>query len=163
MILDFVTRLKILGRFDSSIIIISSDHGGGYEVVDNELVNIGHKGPFSPEWSKARSRALLLVKARGNRNPINTFKVSYAETTLIDIAPTILECAGISTNLNFEGVSILGHESALVGRRRYYHFYKKKANRGWTDEMTRFIIEGNEIRKDKIIELTNNPQKLGGK
>lgn len=163
MILDFVTCLKDLGRFDSSVIVISADHGSGYEVVGDELVNIGHKGAFSPEWSKTRSRALLLVKAPGNGNPTGALKVSYAETTLLDIAPTILECAGISTDLNFDGVSVMRRENASVGRKRYYHFYKKKASRGWTDEVTRFIIEGDEIRKDKVIGLTNNPRKVGEK
>jgi len=160
MILDFVACLRDLGRFDSSMVIISADHGSGYEVVDNKLVNIAHKGSFSKEWSRTRSRALLLVKPPVDNNTGGTFEVSRAETTLMDIAPTILDCAGIGTDLNFEGVSLVGREAALVGRKRYYHFYKKKASRGWTDEVTRFIIEGNEIRKDRVIELTNNPRKF---
>lgn len=159
MILDFLACLKELNRYDSSMIIINADHGSRYELSNNELINIEHKGLFSPEWSRARSRALLLVKPPVNRNSFAEFKVSHAETTLLDIAPTILDSVGIHTDFNFSGISLTDPEFASLHRRRYYHFYKKKTEDEWTDEMTRFIIEGNEIRNDKVFKLTNNPPK----
>ena len=159
MILDFVACLKQLNRFDSSLIVIFGDHGSRYKVLNNKLINIEKKGTLSLEWSRARSRALLLVKPPVSMYSVDNFKVSRAETTLMDIAPTTLDSVGIQTDLTFEGVSLIDTESLPVRGKRYYHFYYKKEGHGWTDEMTRFIIEGNEIRKDRLIKLTNNPPK----
>ncbi len=78
----------------------------------------------------------------------------------MDIAPTTLDAVGIQGDLNFADVSLINREYMLLRRKRYYYFYKKKKGHQWTDEMLRLVIEGGEIRKEKIIKLTNNPPKI---
>lgn len=159
LILQFVACLKDSDRFDKSMIVICADHGSRYKVAGKKLVSVANKGHSSLEWNRARSRALLLVKPPVNRNSIAEFKVLHAEATLMDIAPTVLDSVGIKTDIHFAGVSLIDPEFESLCRQRYYHFYKKKGSHGWTDEMTRFIIEGDEIIKDEVIKLTNNPPK----
>ena len=43
-------------------------------------------------------------------------------------------------------------------RPRYYHFYEKKGRHEWTDEMTRFRIDGNRITNEGVIRLRDNPR-----
>ena len=152
LILDLIGRLKQLNRFENSMIVIHGDHGSRYKVEGNDLVKV-KQGFYSAEWSKARSRALLLIKLPVEKNFFNEFTTLYSETTLIDIAPTILDAVDIATDISFAGRSLANPGQREFRKKRYYHFYDKKGRGGWTDEMTRFIIENNTISKEKVISL----------
>jgi hypothetical protein len=61
LIVDFVKTLKELGRFNDSLILICADHGGRFEIKNGGLKGVEHLGLYSKRWSRARSRALLLI------------------------------------------------------------------------------------------------------
>lgn len=156
LMVKFVETLKELGRYEDSLIIICADHGARFVVNRGGLVDVEHLGLYSPEWSMARARALLLVKPPGASE---AFRVSGFESSLLDVAPTIAEAVSRGSERVFEGTSLL---SALPeGRRtRRYYFFDKKGPIEWTDEMTAFTIEGRRIRKDGVIKLENNPPNI---
>jgi hypothetical protein len=80
LIEEFVDRLKELGRFDDSLIVIHADHGGAYRTKNDTLV------------TNARSVSLnvvLLVKPVGNPAS-EELQVVDSETSLLDIARIIM-------------------------------------------------------------------------
>jgi len=96
LLFDFLDVLHRLGRFEDTLILVHGDHGGGYRMRDGQLVD-----------HRSRSlRALLLFKPVG-RGHQDRFEVFPRKTSLLDIAPTILECVGIDRELDaFEGNSL---------------------------------------------------------
>ena len=86
LLFDFLGVLETLDRFEGSLILVHADHGGNYRMRRGKLVD-----------HRSRSlRALLLAKpiGKGREDP---FVVARQETSLLDIAPTILDCLGIET------------------------------------------------------------------
>lgn len=158
-VLDFVKLLKKLGRFEDSLIIIQSDHGHRCPTFDEEgkLVKVSGGMTYDLLCSWYRSRPLLLIKPAG-RATTEALATSPAESTLLDLAPTIIKSIGIKTNLEFEGISLVDPIPTSLRRKRYYHFYDKESKNEWTSKMTRFIIENGEIRLDRTIQLENNPE-----
>lgn len=153
LITDFVDELKRLNRFDNSLIIVEADHGARFKVANNKLVGVEHLGTFSEPWSEARSRPLLLIKPPGTDGN-KPFTVSQVESSLLDVAPTTMELLNIKHDIKFEGLNLAGN--IPNNRERFYHFYKKLDNFGYTDEMTRYVIKDNRIKLDKKIKLINN-------
>ena len=102
-------RLRELGVYDSSLIVISSDHGIGY--APQNFVNDRQTpaGPLSIVAGK--SKALLIVKTPGSRGPV---RVSNAPTTISDIAATILEAAGVPRTLPGEPALALTENTQRV-------------------------------------------------
>ena len=114
-------RLKEIGLYDSSLIVISSDHG------------IGHTSPrFTHEQhvpSGALSRlagkalALLIVKPPDGRGPV---RISYAPTAISDIPATVMDILGVRHNLPGEPALKLPENAS---RTRTFAMYDWE---GWT-------------------------------
>jgi hypothetical protein len=153
LVVEFLNKLKELDRYDDSLIIIQSDHGARFKVENNDLVSI-KQDFYSEEWSNARSRSLLMIKAPGNQSNA-AFEVSNAKTTLLDIAPTLLDYLGIDTGMQYEGRSLVDNNDLFSDRVRYYHFFDKIGKNDLTDKLHRYIIEDGGVRRDKTIPLSN--------
>jgi len=162
-IADFVDTLKKLGRYDNSLIILGGDHGAFYNPDKKNIPDPNLRTHDPKEYERAkdrefawnRSRALLLLKPAGN-NAGKPFMISEAGTTLLDITPTIAECAGVDTKINFDGVSLLKRRHSSEGIKREFYFFDKKGVYEWTDKLARYLINGNEIEGPEYIILKNN-------
>jgi len=153
LILEFIDVLKSKASFDDSLIIIQSDHGSRFKVVNKKLVDVTKLGHYSEDYSMARARSLLLIKYPNTKT--QSLKISDAEPTLIDLAPTIMEVLKIDSKIDFDGISLLKSDSFLLGRLRYYHFFDKKDSKERTDKFSRYIIKDNQVRFDKKIPVKN--------
>ena len=94
---DLVDHLKTLRLYDSSLIVITSDHGE----------SLMEHGEETHGWFVYRSttNVPLIVKPPGQeRGGIIQDKVA-----LIDIAPTVLELAGVAIPQEMNGVSLAGY------------------------------------------------------
>ena len=95
----FADKLRELGIFDETAIIISGDHGVNIEPDDNE----GLKANASLYAGViGAARPTLMVKPLKDQGP---FKVSDLPTSLIDIAPTALDLVGLRGD--YAGQSVL--------------------------------------------------------
>lgn len=157
LIIELVAKLKQLGRFSDSLIIIQSDHGARFALQGSRLLSVEGLGTDSLEWSKARSRSLLLIKPNGVSGKRDDFIVSSIPASLLDIAPTLVRALKLETSMTMSGINLLDPKIDVVNRIRYYHFFDKKGKNGWTDEITRYRIEGGEVRNEGAIKLTSNP------
>jgi arylsulfatase A-like enzyme len=138
------------------MIIVQADHGARYAVRRNKLVNLGGHGIYSNIWSRARSRALLLIKPPGRGAEI-TFRSSEIPASLLDIAATVRETLDLQGPWPTDGQNLFGPVSETQMRKRYYHYFDKKGPEEWTDEMHRYEIIGDRIKLLGIVKLENNP------
>ncbi len=158
LLVDFVTELKRLGRFEDSLIIAHGDHGSSHPP-DSALTT-----------RMARSRALLLIKLPGVYGSQDALRISDRETTLLDIAPTLLDAVGSSPEAHYEGLSLVDHLSSDDGspisdrswstRKRYYHEYDYDNWRGERSirSVTRFLAHSNgELVYDKRFVIEDAP------
>jgi len=88
--LQYITKLKSLGVYEDALIILQGDHGSQI----NPVINGEEVKPCLP-----RLPALLAVKPPG---ATNVLKVSYSQSSLLDIAPTVLKFAGEQTTSIFD-------------------------------------------------------------
>ena len=124
---EYVEELKKNKLFDKTIIVISSDHGNAIKPVDL----IAHTyNPDLRENLLGHSRSLLMIKPFNKRGKLY---YSANQSTLIDIAPTILQSVGI--NHNYKGLNII--DSNINSRSRDYYKYRPGLL-SWTKLPTNF-------------------------
>ncbi|RPI49644.1 MAG: hypothetical protein EHM55_23295, partial [Acidobacteria bacterium] len=87
-------RMKDLGVYDNSLIVISSDHGNGFRPL--KFANDRQQPAGALSSLAGRSMALFIVKAPGRTGPV---RVSYAPTAITDIPATVLAAMGVKHSL----------------------------------------------------------------
>ncbi len=113
-VVGFLQRLKELGVYENSFIIISSDHGSSYvaegfgEKFKGRGINVQHY---------ARSRALLMIKPTGSKEG---FVRTRRPASLLDIPNTILENNNIGSIDGGVNVFTLSEDAE---RKRQYIYY----------------------------------------
>lgn len=126
-------RMRELGVFDQTTIVVAGDHGSGFD--------FGREKSFAPY--KTRAFPLLMVKpATAPGEKLAPLEVSWAPASLLDIPATVADLAGLKAQL--PGVS-LRTLAADRPRRRPFTFYGWK-HRFWAQdvlpESEQFLIEG---------------------
>ena len=119
----FAEKLRELGIYDRTAIIISGDHGVNIEPDDNQGIksNAGlHAGVMGA------ARPTLMIKPLQGQE---AFQISDLPTSLIDIAPTALDLVGLDNN--YSGQSVLAFDPKLE-RTRIFNRYTSAEF--WTGE-----------------------------
>lgn len=103
LLTDYLDELASLGRLERSLIVIHGDHGAPYRVRKGEL-----------RRSRARTLATpLFVKPPGRaRGQLERCEV---DTSLLDVAPTILDATESAAEMDFEGSSVMRHVESCTG------------------------------------------------
>ena len=114
-----IDELKQRGLYENTIIVVSGDHGApGFPRGKTNLVNYGTQVPLAFHWPEGIAKPGRIVK-----NP----------TSLVDLAPTLLEAAGLPVHEQMDGNSLLpilkdgkaeghtdlGNEFVITGRERH--------------------------------------------
>lgn len=167
--------LRESGRFENTLILFMSDNGAAgfygwqsapllkrFNEADNSLENLGRDGSmtfYGPGWATAGSAPFYLFKRHmtegGLRVPFivsgpgveHPGSISHELLTVRDIAPTLLEIAGIKYPLGqYEGREILPHTgksfaSRLAGKDPEIH--SKAEVFGWELFNRRGVRKGN--------------------
>lgn len=92
LLVEFVARLKELHRLDDSLVIAHADHGA-YDA-NNKAADVTERVSLN---------ALLLIKPIGAHGPM---AVSDTRSSLVDLAPTLLEAAGVQNEFHSEGTAL---------------------------------------------------------
>jgi hypothetical protein len=108
-VVALLDRLRELGVYDSSLIVITSDHGIGYAPLN--AVNDRQTPAGALSVIAGKSKALLIVKAPGSRGPV---RVSNAPTTISDVAATVLDAASAPRSLPGEPALKLAENAQRV-------------------------------------------------
>jgi hypothetical protein len=118
----FLDRLRELNLYDSSLIVLSSDHGVRLpprEFEGDRLVPGGNISQIA-----GRAMALLIVKPPHSTGPV---RVSFAPTSITDIPVTVLDALGLQKTLPGEPALKLDES---VRRERQFANYVWE-NDGW--------------------------------
>jgi len=134
----YLSKLKSIGAYDNSAIIITADHGGG-EYHDRSY---DHK---SGEYKKiptigrqvASGKPLLLVKEFSNNGPLS---LSDKPLSLLDVAPTLGDFAGIS--IDTEGIPLKDIPDDSPRERTYFHYSFTSWSSAYLDDFEVFKIDG---------------------
>ena len=102
--LNMLDKLKALGIYDDTLVIIAADHG-------SDLKNHTRAGYMR------RSHPMLLIKPINGRGNL---QYSAAPTSLLDIPRTVSGALGIEAE--FSGYAILDGEIPSTRKRNYYYF-----------------------------------------
>ena len=172
----FLKKLKEMGLYDKTLIIISGDHGSGnrYTIQRNLEKDVDPYRIDTPDFVVSVGLPLLLIK------PLNShkdFTVSDAPVSLMDISKTILDSVGIDHDC--KGKNILKVNSKEKRKRYFYfHNYFKVKNTVGNDEgyystFTEYEINGNAwdsknwkktnrfFEKNKTVKIDPEPIQLG--
>jgi len=90
LVVRYIEKLKSLGVYDNTLIVLQGDHGSQI----NPLINGSEIQPCLP-----RLPALLAVKSPGTTG---SMKISDVPTSLLDIAPTILKVLDVGSVTVFD-------------------------------------------------------------
>jgi hypothetical protein len=110
-----VRRLKAAGTYDSSLIVVTSDHGVSF------LANTGRRdlGPMS-KLEKDIMPVPLLIKAPGQKEAF----ISDRNIETIDVLPTILDMLDIESTYAMDGVSALNPGAEERQSKTLFYQYK---------------------------------------
>ena len=133
LFLDLLNRLRQLGLYESSLIILQGDHGSQIApIVDGKEI----------ETCAPRLAALLTVKLPGSSGPL---KVSNAPTSLLDIPATVMKVVGIDSV--FPGSSVFEIDSTQPRRRHFVEYHG-----GDGPEITRYSIDGSVFSPEVCLD-----------
>jgi hypothetical protein len=109
LVIQYIGKLKTLGVYDTALIILQGDHGSQI----NPVINGSEVKPCL-----ARLPTLLAIKPPGGSGPL---EVSKLPTSLLDVAPTVLDI------LKNEGGSVFELEESMERVRPFVIFDGKHA------------------------------------
>lgn len=141
--IEFLNKLKLIGIYESSLIILQADTGAGQKVkmknMDTQLDGdlISNKESLGKIVGSALP--LMAIKPPNCKGPLN---ISEAQTTLTDIPATISSI--LNLNEKFNGQSVFEIDPNEVRERKFYYYKWRHEN--WQDDyfdhMDEFIIKG---------------------
>jgi len=156
-IIRFMDRLKGAGIYDSSLIIIQSDHGQGHDIAwANAKVSGESAGVIDGVGLgeiAGSSLALLLVKPPQDQEG---FRVSQAQVSLTDIPATL--CALLRLDEDFGGRSVFEVGPDEIRERRYlYHAWGADDwKKSFFPRLDEFIVKGSVFDRNSWRLLTTH-------
>jgi len=138
----FFGRIRELGLYDSSVIVLTSDHGWNVRRPDHPFAEI--TSPAGPMYRVVLSAMpLLAVKPIGATGP---FRTSAAPTAIADLPATILALAGVEGEA-FPGHSVIDLEAGTPRARTYaYHSWQDADwQRPYLELLHVFTVEGRVV------------------
>jgi hypothetical protein len=139
LMISYLKELKRLGVYDNSAIIITADHGGGEYNNNKYLSDEGrYSSVLEDGEAKASGKPLLLVK---NYYDEDSLKFSSKPISLLDVAPTIANFAGI----NAKGIGGMNIEEIADEERRkrtYYYYQFTGFDSKYLDDFIVYEING---------------------
>ena len=139
LVQDLLNRLHALGVYDSSLVLLTSDHGWYTGRAGPSLAGVqtpaGNLDRIAP-----KAMALLAVKPPKSRGPVQT---SYVPTSITDIPATIYDVID-RPNPGMRGQSAFGMAPDISRRREYVHHSWRNAdwNRLFLDVLHLFPVSG---------------------
>ena len=117
IIAGIIESLERLGLLDSTVVVITNDHG---EMVGEERGKLGHGWQVAPELCNT---PLIIMDPRRPG-----YRVNYTVGSQIDVLPTILQVINIPKPVGelYEGVSLYD-ESAATNRTIWFNSYRQRA------------------------------------
>jgi len=139
LMISYLKNLKSLGVYNNSSIIIAADHGGGEYTTKKYISSESRYFPSLKNGkAMASGKPLLLVKNYLDDSP---FKISSKPVSLLDVAPTVANFAGIDSR-NIEGKFIDEIAEGQQRKREYYHYVFSGRDSKFLNDFDVYEIDG---------------------
>jgi hypothetical protein len=141
--IKFLDRLRSRGLYDSSLIILQSDHGLGQKIEMTNLESLGDRvnsiNNISLSAIAGSAIALLAIKPSYNKD---NFAISRAQVSLTDIPATMSNLLKLDDT--FDGRPVFEVDPDEVRERRfYYHEWQAKDwKRDYFPRLDEFVVKG---------------------
>ncbi|MDQ7782622.1 MAG: hypothetical protein RDU20_07075 [Desulfomonilaceae bacterium] len=155
----FLAKLKELGRYNDSLIVIHSDHGWERSGSEREVypppeippnvadkISVTTRGYRSPDQLMERTQALLLIKPP---NAVGDLKTSPVNTQLLDIPATVTDMVGI-TPIPGKGKSVFSLDPRSE-REIHFFFGFRRINESGRQE-----VFGRQVKKLDVAHVSSN-------
>lgn len=132
-VLNVFQRMRDLGIYDNSLIVLMADHGAWVPVENlpqSEVVD---------SLTVAMATPLLAIKAPGAAGP---FRVSRAPTSIIDVPATIADIVGLEWGSEGVPLSSLNPSSVRTRQHLIYSYGINPKAKGYLFPMQEFSIDG---------------------
>ena len=142
-IIKFLDRLRDKGLYDSSLIILQSDHGQGHKISMTNMENPRDEVNFIENKSlpaiAGRALALVVIKPPQKKDD---FSISRAQISLTDIPATLSSLLNIDEK--FDGRSVFEVHPDEVRERRFYHHEWRKTSwqKSFFPRLDEFVVTG---------------------
>lgn len=133
-VVGLLDRMKQLGIYDSTLIVLMADHGGHIPPDRYHPPDPANGFAIHP-WIVAMASPLLLIKMPGASGPLSS---SPAQTSALDVAPTISSALGLGAA--FPGTVVTDLASELPRERRFYYYPWRRE-----DYVTDYILPIREL------------------
>jgi hypothetical protein len=174
----FVDRLKQIGRYDSSTIIMMSDHGPA-------LYSLPRSSPFAKNLSEPLYKFFQSGRYHGQKLPVGASQIhrlistmmikypgskqsgitfDYRPASAMDLMPTICALKGGCNPGDFDGISLLSDEALFKGRMRQTYNMPER-NECWPNHNVCFVRKNHIVEFDEKLNIKtyingNRPQPL---
>ncbi|MDX1404897.1 MAG: sulfatase-like hydrolase/transferase [Woeseiaceae bacterium] len=139
-VVKVLRRMKELGIYEDSLIVLMGDHGAWVPV--RELANEDAKPPgVEPLWV-GMATPLMAIKPPGASGGL---EVSNAQTSVIDLPATISELIGLDAEFSGTPVFSLGNESARERRHLIYNYGKNPDAEGYLYPILEYRVTGSTL------------------
>lgn len=142
-LIEALERIRSLGIYDSSLIIVHGDHGN--KIAGKNRISEQQLGGVNLEKLIGVASTLMLIKLPHSNGPLRT---SSAQVMLTDIPATISSVLNLKET--FPGQSVFEIDSSRDRERRFYnHEWNQNTWRNsYFDKFTEYIIQGSVFEKD---------------
>ncbi len=162
----FLDRLRALGVYDSSAILLTADHGWALNRPGHPLEGILTPGGRLDRIA-SQAMPLLAVKLPGAEGPLRT---SYAPTALTDLPATIAALAGTRSH-RLPGQPVFEIDAAASRPRTFtmHSWTNADWQRPYFDALLIFDVNGRVLDRDAwrfrhaILDPTSNPDVVSGR
>lgn len=137
-VLDVLRRMKELGIYDQSLIVLMSDHGAWVPV--DTPPDVGAEPTSVNGLTIAMATPVLAIKPPGEQT---AFQVSNTPTSIIDVPESIADI--LNLDAEFEGESVFRLDSTTTRARAHMtYFYGQNPDaKGYLYPMHEYTITGN--------------------
>ena len=133
-------RLKEIGVYDNTLVVISSDHGIGF--VSPQFANDRRVPPRDLGALASKAMALLIVKPPNSKGPV---RVSRAPTTITDIPATVLDAIGVAHEMAGEPALKLAENATRARTWAFYDWEHEDWSARYFEALDIMEIEGRVV------------------
>ena len=148
-------RMRELGIYDSSLIVLMGDHGAWLPVEDfrNE-----QQGPNAvTAMGVAMAKPVLAIKPPGASGDM---QVSDAPTSVVDVPATISNLAGLEADFHGLPVFAVPLDPTRTRRHLFYRYGSNPAAAGYLHPMTEYRVEGSTVDANAWHFVTRHVAKM---
>jgi hypothetical protein len=141
-------RLKAVGIYDSSLIVLHSDHGGwvpnrrrgkAIRLADNRT---------APGWLASLASPLLAVKLPGSEGEIET---SRALVSLLDLPDTLSVALGLDEDFGHQSVFDASRQPNRIRRFNFYWWQRGEWEAQYVQPIQEFMIPGSHYENEWVL------------